>query len=256
MKEQHSIGEIFFKFLSQYQFDERLLDYTVMQEHIKLLNVLSEISNSGIQVFDMNKKETIYLSSNFGKMLGYMPADYEGLNHLFFQSKIHPEEQTQLALNGIATLKIFTAFSREEKLNHKVIDEYRMLNAGNKYVRVIEQYQVLELDKAGQIWLLFSIVDISPNQESENFTRPQLLNFKTGNLISLEMPQKPELELSKREVEILKLVKDGFLSKEISSRLSISVHTVNTHRQRLLKKLNANNSHEAVVFASKFGLLE
>jgi DNA-binding NarL/FixJ family response regulator len=51
------------------------------------------------------------------------------------------------------------------------------------------------------------------------------------------------------------MVKDGFLSKEISEQLSISLHTVNTHRQRVLEKLGANNSMEAVVFASKLGLL-
>ncbi|MBK6998073.1 MAG: helix-turn-helix transcriptional regulator [Lewinellaceae bacterium] len=54
----------------------------------------------------------------------------------------------------------------------------------------------------------------------------------------------------------MKLVKDGLLSKEISNRLSISLHTVNTHRQRFLEKLGANNSLEAIIFASKFGLLE
>ncbi|WP_428838896.1 LuxR C-terminal-related transcriptional regulator [Gelidibacter algens] len=42
----------------------------------------------------------------------------------------------------------------------------------------------------------------------------------------------------------------------MSDKLSISLHTVNTHRQRFLEKLGANNSIEAVIFASKFGLLD
>ncbi|MDR0368534.1 MAG: LuxR C-terminal-related transcriptional regulator, partial [Bacteroidales bacterium] len=61
--------------------------------------------------------------------------------------------------------------------------------------------------------------------------------------------------LTKREIEILKLVKDGFLSKEISDKLSISLHTVNTHRQRVLEKLRVDNSIEAVMLASKLGLI-
>jgi DNA-binding NarL/FixJ family response regulator len=64
------------------------------------------------------------------------------------------------------------------------------------------------------------------------------------------------LELTKRELEILKLVKQGLLSKEISDKLYISVHTVNTHRQRLLEKLGANNTIEAIIFATKYGLLQ
>jgi DNA-binding CsgD family transcriptional regulator len=151
---------------------------------------------------------------------------------------------------------MFNAFSSDEKLNHKVIYEYRMLNSENKYVRLIEQYQILELDKTGQIWLMFSFVDVSPNQDENSPVKSQLLNFRTGNFIPFDIPEKAELELTKRELEILKLVKQGFLSKEISDKLLISVHTVNTHRQRFLEKLGANNSIEAVIFASKYGLLE
>ena len=131
-----------------------------------------------------------------------------------------------------------------------------MLNAQNKYVRLIEQYQFIELDKSGQIWLLLGIVDISPNQEEFNGIKCQFLNFKTGNAVAYEASPKVSYELTNRELEILKLVKNGLLSKEISNRLSISLHTVNTHRQRFLEKLGANNSFEAVMFASKFGLLD
>ena len=131
-----------------------------------------------------------------------------------------------------------------------------MLNARGRYVRLIEQHQFIELDKTGQIWLMLGVVDVSPNQEEFNGIKCQFLNFKTGQIIPWETPPKAEYELTKRELEILRLVKDGLLSKEISNKLSISLHTVNTHRQRFLEKLGANNSLEAVMFASKFGLLD
>lgn len=253
---QNNIQETFFGFLSKFQFDEHDLDYSVMLNHEKALQFLANVSHSAIHVFDINKKQSIFYSSNFGAILGYKPSDYAALKHHFFQTKIHPDEREKLSLNGISVLKMFNAFSTNEKLNHKVIDEYRMLNAEGKYVRVIEQYQVLELDKKGQLWLLMSVVDISPNQESESPLKYQLLNFRTGSLIPFEMTEELDPELTAREIEILKLVKQGFLSKEISNKLSISVHTVNTHRQRVLEKLGANNSIEAITFASKYGLLE
>jgi DNA-binding CsgD family transcriptional regulator len=254
--EQNSIYELFFKFLMQYQFDESNLDYSIIPKHIASLRTLAGVTHSGVTIFDVHKKQVIFFSPNFGKLLGYLPSEYEELNHQFFDSKIHPEEKHQLALNGISILKMFNAFSNDEKLNHKAVYEYRMLNSVNNYVRLVEQYQVLELDKTGQVWLIFSIVDISPNQEENSPVKCQLLNFRTGNLIPFETNQKADLDLTKRELEILKLVKQGYLSKEISDKLAISVHTVNTHRQRFLEKLGANNSFEAVIFASKYGLLE
>ncbi len=255
MSEQNSIHEIFFKFLMQQKYDEKELDYSVVPKHALALQTLSDIGNSGTGIFDLCKREIIFYSSNFGELLGYKLSDYEKIGQQFFAEKIHPDDALKCSISGVSALKIFSHFSNDEKLNHKVIREYRMLNSQNQYVRLIEQYQVLELDAKGQIWLMLTIVDISPNQEELKECKNQLLNFKTGKIIPMDVSQKVELELTKRELEILKLVKQGYLSKEISDKLSISVHTVNTHRQRFLEKLGANNSFEAVTFASKFGLL-
>lgn len=198
----------------------------------------------------------IFYSSNFGSLLGYSVADYQEIGQMFFAEKIHPEDAYQCALNGVSILKLMSNFTADEKLNHKMVTEYRMLNADNRYVRLIEQYQVLELDSTGQIWLMLNIVDLSPNQNEAEGSKCKLLNFRTGQIIPMEESPKLQFELTTREKEILKLVKEGLLSKEISDRLSISLHTVNTHRQRFLEKLGANNSMEAVIFATRYGLID
>lgn len=256
MAETSSIEEIFFKYLLQYQFDEHDLDYSLIPKHSAVLQTLSDLNNSGTSIFDLCKRQIVFYSSNYGKLLGYLPSDYAETGQQFFDHKIHEEDKWHSSINGVTVLKLFNNFSSDEKLNHKLINEYRMLNAENKYVRLIEQHQVLELDKKGQVWLLVSFVDISPNQEEYDGMRSQLLNFRTGKAIAMETPAKAQFELTKRETEVLKLVKEGYLSKEISDKLSISVHTVNTHRQRVLEKLGANNSFEAIMFASKYGLLD
>ena len=256
MAEPSSIEEIFFKYLLRYQFDEADLDEALVKKHAAVLQSLSEISNSGTSIFDLAKREIVFYSANYGKLLGYELSDYEQTGQQFFDSKIQEDDKRTSSLNGVTVLKLFSNFSSDEKLNHKLINEFRMLNAEGKYVRLIEQHQVLELDKKGQIWLLLSIVDISPNQDEYEGMRSQLLNFRTGQTIPFEAVTKAQFELTKRELEILKLVKAGYLSKEISGKLSISLHTVNTHRQRFLEKLGANNSFEAIMFASKFGLLD
>ncbi|MCA6068259.1 response regulator transcription factor [Chryseobacterium sp. RG1] len=55
--------------------------------------------------------------------------------------------------------------------------------------------------------------------------------------------------LTKRELEILKLICDGLSSKDISERLFISINTVETHRKRILLKLNVKNSVGVVKYA-------
>lgn len=55
--------------------------------------------------------------------------------------------------------------------------------------------------------------------------------------------------LTKREMEILKLICDGLSSKDISEKLFISINTVETHRKRILLKLNVKNSVGVVKYA-------
>ncbi|MFY7898970.1 MAG: LuxR C-terminal-related transcriptional regulator [Chitinophagaceae bacterium] len=255
MEQSFDFQQVFFNYLNEFAFDESKLNYHLVEQHKTALQTISAIGNSGTGIFDVAQKKVLFYSSNFGKLLGYQPDDYQNIGQEFFAAKIHPEDAITCSLNGIAILKVLNKFSAEEKLQHKMVTEYRMLNAQGKYVRLIEQYQVLELDADGKIWLMFNIVDIAPNQEELDQCRSKLLNFKTGEIVLLDLPTKMQFELTNREIEILRLVKQGFLSKEISYKLSISVNTVNTHRQRFLEKLGANNSIEAVTFATKFGLL-
>jgi len=61
--------------------------------------------------------------------------------------------------------------------------------------------------------------------------------------------------ITKREYEILILLSKGYNSKEIGKRLFITEDTVNTHRKKLLLKLNAANSAALVRIAFEKGLI-
>ena len=61
--------------------------------------------------------------------------------------------------------------------------------------------------------------------------------------------------LSDREKEILQLINKGKMSKDIAQTLSISINTVNRHRQNILEKLQVNNSIEACRIAKELHLL-
>jgi two-component system response regulator NreC len=55
--------------------------------------------------------------------------------------------------------------------------------------------------------------------------------------------------LTDREKEILQLLAEGKSNKEIASMLNLSVNTVETHRTRLMQKLNLHSSAEIVLYA-------
>lgn len=56
-------------------------------------------------------------------------------------------------------------------------------------------------------------------------------------------------KLTKREIEILRLIVDGFSNSEIAEQLFISKRTVDTHRVNLMQKLEIHNTVDLVKFA-------
>lgn len=60
--------------------------------------------------------------------------------------------------------------------------------------------------------------------------------------------------LSPREREVLKFLAEGLGTKEIASTLLVSVKTIETHRQQLMKKLNLHSIAELTKYAIREGL--
>lgn len=62
-------------------------------------------------------------------------------------------------------------------------------------------------------------------------------------------------DLTPREREILTLIAEGFTNREIADKLVISIHTVQTHRQNLMDKLDLHNKSELIKYAIRKGLI-
>lgn len=61
--------------------------------------------------------------------------------------------------------------------------------------------------------------------------------------------------LTAREIEVLRLLAQGYANKQIASQLGISAHTVKFHLSSIYSKLNASNRAEAVTLGARFGLI-
>ncbi|RIH64699.1 DNA-binding response regulator [Mariniphaga sediminis] len=65
-----------------------------------------------------------------------------------------------------------------------------------------------------------------------------------------------QVELSERELEVLKLYAEGKSTREISEKLFISVKTVGTHKQHIFEKLGLKSNADMVKYAIKEGLIQ
>jgi len=66
----------------------------------------------------------------------------------------------------------------------------------------------------------------------------------------------PKISLTKRELEVVKLIMKGYTSNQIAEELFISNRTVDTHRANLMQKLDVKNSIELINKVTEENLLE
>jgi DNA-binding NarL/FixJ family response regulator len=72
---------------------------------------------------------------------------------------------------------------------------------------------------------------------------------------SPSMAAQPEA-LSKREMEVLKLIAEGYTAEKIADKIFTSRRTVETHRQNILEKTKAKNTANLIVYAVRHHLLD
>jgi DNA-binding NarL/FixJ family response regulator len=87
--------------------------------------------------------------------------------------------------------------------------------------------------------------------------------FMCGKIVALAAGEKdrvPEtscagLNITEREIEIIKLLAEGYSNKQIADLLFLSTHTINTHRKNIMAKLGVNNAAGLVLFAVRENLI-
>jgi len=100
-----------------------------------------------------------------------------------------------------------------------------------------ELFQAIEEVVAGNKYICEEIKNILAHQELD------------------EDSEYPDMNsLSKREIEVVSQIRQGFSSKEIAQRLEISFKTVEVHRYNILKKLKLKNTAALVNFINAQGL--
>ncbi|MBI9071070.1 MAG: response regulator transcription factor [Melioribacteraceae bacterium] len=84
----------------------------------------------------------------------------------------------------------------------------------------------------------------------------KLIKYHSGKMHRRYHPLNPQkIPVSKREIEIIRLIADGFKSYEIAGKLFISESTVVKHRKNIIRKLDLKNTTEVVKYAAERGLL-
>ncbi len=237
------------------QVKAELIDY-----HISKVKELDILETGAITLYNLYEKRHIYVSPRMGKLFGYDLEKAKVIGNDYFDLKTHPDDLVYMLKAGTYFLNLFNSLEGLPEKSFKFVSEYRILRKTGEYIQIVEQQTGLEFDDQGKPWLALGVMDFSPNPEMNKKASARVINQNTGEFYYFPeeteiSPKNSARELSPREKEVLQMLAGGLMSKQIADQLFISVNTVNTHRQRIIEKLNVSNTAQAIRYGVSVGIL-
>ena len=198
-----------------------------------------EIFRNGLKlVFSKNKEIRIVAEAGSGEefLAKMVETDFDVVLMDIKMNGLSGIETTVKAMEKMPEIKVLvlSTFGEEEFL-------HQMINAGAK------GFSLKNVDKE----TLFTAIKLIYN--GQNYFSPELLPFFTNKYMSQK--DEDEQSLTKRELEILELIGEGYTNAEIADKLFISIRTVDTHKSNLITKTGSKNVVSLLIYAIKNKLI-
>lgn len=199
-----------------------------------LASDISKKDSNYIYIYDIIENTVQYITSSFQRLTGYPTLE---VTRDFLEEIIHKNDLSYVLKCEEKCTKFSSRLSFEEHFNYVFIYSYRVKTLPDTYIRILQEAQALEVDNDGKLSKM-----LITHKRIEDYNKRPKDDFKIyDKSLNLCIQQKNIKILTKRELEILLLIKKGMCSREISETLNISNDTVRTHRKNILNKSNCNS---------------
>jgi len=204
-------------------------------------------------ILDIRSQKFAYISNNVKDILGYDKQLFMQKGLGIFNQIAHPEDVNKTWKSTKQVWDFLSSMPEHQQKKYKLNNQYRIRKPDGTCVKILEQNSVLQLDNVGNITHVMGVCSdityVRKDSEALNTVNKKDERAATNNNF------KSQIILSKRELEIVKLIAAGYNSKNIAEKLFISFHTVNTHRQKIIEKTNTKNTGALVQYAIGNGLI-
>jgi DNA-binding CsgD family transcriptional regulator len=236
-------------------------DYGVYLQEMDRMRLFAQNSSTVLFLLDYSSKEYPYMDQNTRHIMGQP-------NEAFYEGGL------EFMLHHMPTFSTLNQDIHQDRLkfltNHQVTNldqlrfsmSYHFKGMGGEERTILQRNTVIRATEQNLPVTIFGFAWDITNQTSKGRLINQIeqVDPETGDwVILLSKEYYPGIDkdklLSKREIEILKWVIEGHSSKQIANKLHVSPHTINTHRQNMLRKTNCQNSMDLLRYAVQCGFI-
>ncbi len=232
--------------------------------------------NMGFKAASLNAQAPLYYAGDYtlGKYLyldpsceilfGYSKEYIADAGHNFYNSLIHPDDYR--IFNKIIfpeSIKFLKKQDPSDRLNFSCSYNYRVKVKSGQWLTVLQRgTYFLHPNEGYPLASVGFIIDITHFKEDtriihtiERIDRNFSVLSKEPVYKAIYYPHKENNLLSKREMEVIQMLHEGFSSKEIANKLGISENTIVNHRKNMLQKTNTKNVTSLIHFAITNGII-
>ena len=201
-----------------------------------ITSICDSTKNMMVSIYLINEGYFIYCNGAIKKIVGDKCDKLLNGGWNYWFSLIDEKESLQIKK------KILTLFSNLS-VQGQFILRYPITNVHGEWVYIRHEILLYKLRRYTLAINYFS--DVTVKEKIERYFK--VSNGDRGFNSSYQQIK----SISPREKEVLKLVADGFSSKQIADRLYISNHTAISHRKNLKEKFNVKNTAQLIKRASR-----
>lgn len=228
--------------------DPKLPSYKHEIDPIAAYHQFKLFNNQFAYIIDAAETKVVYLSENFAHITGH---DEKEFNINFWINIIHPDDRPfYIKITEALYHWAWKVLPYRENFDFTTqgfftYTEFRIRKKNEEYIKISRQTSALTKDKMNfPIHTLGVCTDLTGISTSNHI--PFHVNTPDRDDLIKKIFGHQDI-LSHRQIEMVQFMAAGKSSKEISTLLNISSHTVDTHRRNILNKLKVKNTAELMV---------
>ena len=231
-------------------FQDREIDL----EHY-LLNTF-HVGNFFFFIYFLPEQKIEFCSDSVKTVFGIEPTEW---SIGYMMENMHPDDLDPFLQNERSLMPILKSMDPDVLSEYKVRYDFRMKSSNGEYRRILHQAITIHNDSNGAIIRTLCVYTDITHLKEEGRMNVSLISLNGHKSYFDIQPDGSyslaDQDLSKRELEIIRLLVKGMKSKGIAEELGISVHTVSNHRKKIIEKYNLSSTNEIIQLGIEQGWL-
>ena len=184
-----------------------------------------------------------YISKNYPFLFGQDKNYLINTSATQFFMDVHPADQEDLHTCLNFAHGLLESVVPEHHCQYRLVFHYRYQKKNGQYMYLQDEKAVLHLRESGNLYYAL-FCDVSADKKFSGVKVEVFKQEETLNKVAEYKPSSERTSLSKREGELVTLIKQGLSTKEIAWYLNISHHTVRNIKSKLFEKYKVSNTVE------------